>query len=81
MIEIKYMVIATFSMENVKTEDAAALIGGITPFYCGNCEDEAREIYDQLPNGDKELITAKVTFTNVNNSKFIKTWIKLNNIS
>lgn len=80
MIEIKYMVIATFNEENMKTEDAAFMIGLLTPFYCGDSEEEARKIYNDLPNQDKELIAAKVTFICTGNNKMIKEWKCINKI-
>lgn len=78
MTEIKYMVVATFEPCNIKTEGAEFMIGLSTPFYCGDSEEEARLIYNDLPNQDKELIIAKVKKKIVNNEILIDNWCSIN---
>lgn len=78
MTEIKYMVVATFEPSNMKTEGAEFMIGLSTPFYCGDSEEEARRIYNDLPNQDKELIIAKVKKKIINNKILIDKWSSIN---
>lgn len=80
MTEIKYMVVATFDKCNMKVKEAEFMIGLETPFYCGDSEEEAREIYNKLPNEDEQLIAAKVTFMSIYDNKMIKEWKCINKI-
>lgn len=78
MTEIKYMVVATFESCNIKTEGAEFMVGLKTPFYCGDNEEQARLIYNELPNQDKELMVAKVKVKNIDNKLFIDEWNSIN---
>lgn len=80
MTAIKYMVVATFTEANLKIEAARFMIGLTTPFYCGDSEEEARSIYNDLPNQDKELIAAKVSFTGTGSTAMIREWKCINKI-
>lgn len=78
MTEIKYMVVATFEPGNIKSEGAEFMVGLSTPFYCGDNEEQARLIYNELPNQDKELMVAKVKVKNIDNKLFIDEWNSIN---
>lgn len=81
MTEIKYMVVATFEPVNIKSEGAEFMVGLSTLFYCGDSEIEARSIYDELPNADKKIITAKVKSTTINNMTMVSCWRELNDLT
>lgn len=78
MTEIKYMVVATFESCNIKTEGAEFMVGLKTPFYCGDDEKQARIVYDELPNKDKQLMIARVKKRKIDNQTFIENWNSIN---
>lgn len=75
----QYMVTATFTKENMKVP-AEYMLGLLTPFYCGGNLEEAISIYEQLVNFDKELIVAKVEYSNLQGEKFVKNWTKVKSL-
>lgn len=80
MVELKYLVVARLVAENITTPSATGLIGSRSVFYCGDSEEVARAIYDNLPNPDKKIMFAKVQKQIVNNKQLITSWSEINRL-